>query len=136
MVVRPIVTCAATVWGLGSNSKQEELNLKIYSYLLKLVHHSWISYTLKMEAIRSSETSVNKISTRLHIPEDGILHELNKLQRMACLGIPGAMRTVPTAAVEVLVHSQLEAEARALSQYRLYDCIYKVIRFKLSIPIL
>jgi hypothetical protein len=31
---------------------------------------------LKMEAIRSSETSVNKISTRRHIPEDGIL-ELN-----------------------------------------------------------
>jgi hypothetical protein len=39
-----------------------------------LVHHSWISYTLKMEAIRSSETSVNKISTRRHIPEDDILH--------------------------------------------------------------
>jgi hypothetical protein len=34
---------------------------------------SWISYTLKMEAIHSSETSVNKISTRRHIPEDGIL---------------------------------------------------------------
>jgi hypothetical protein len=29
---------------------------------------------LKMEAIRSSETSVNKIPTRRHIPEDGILH--------------------------------------------------------------
>jgi hypothetical protein len=27
-----------------------------------------------MEAIRSSETSVNKISTQRHIPEDGILH--------------------------------------------------------------
>jgi hypothetical protein len=33
-----------------------------------------ISYTLKKEAIRSSETSVKKISTRRHIPEDGILH--------------------------------------------------------------
>jgi hypothetical protein len=31
------------------------------------------SYTLKMEATRSSETSVNKVSTRRHIPEDGIL---------------------------------------------------------------
>jgi hypothetical protein len=30
--------------------------------------------TLKMEAIRSSETSVNKIYTERHIPEDGILH--------------------------------------------------------------
>jgi hypothetical protein len=27
-----------------------------------------------VEAIRSSETSVNKISIRHHIPEDGILH--------------------------------------------------------------
>jgi hypothetical protein len=30
--------------------------------------------TLKMEAIRSSEMSVHTISTRLHIPENGILH--------------------------------------------------------------
>jgi hypothetical protein len=30
--------------------------------------------TLKMEAISSSETSVYTISTRRHIPEDGILH--------------------------------------------------------------
>jgi hypothetical protein len=30
--------------------------------------------TLKMEAIRSSETSVHRRSTRRHIPEDGILH--------------------------------------------------------------
>jgi hypothetical protein len=49
----------------------------VYSYLLTLVHPSWISYTQKMEAIRSSETSVNKISTRRHIPEDGILHSEN-----------------------------------------------------------
>jgi hypothetical protein len=41
---------------------------------IMLVHRSRISYTLKMEAIRSSETSVNKISARHHIPEDGILH--------------------------------------------------------------
>jgi hypothetical protein len=45
-----------------------------YSYPLTLVHRSWISYTLKMEAIHSSETSVGKISTQHHIPEDGILH--------------------------------------------------------------
>jgi hypothetical protein len=31
-------------------------------------------YTLKMEAILSSETSIYTISTRLHIPEDEILH--------------------------------------------------------------
>jgi hypothetical protein len=46
----------------------------VYSYQLTLIYRSWISYTLKMEAIRSSETSVNKISTRHHTPEDGILH--------------------------------------------------------------
>jgi hypothetical protein len=44
--------------------------------------------------------------------------ELSKLQRMTCLGITGAMRTAPTAAIEVLLglpplHLQLEAEARA-----------------------
>jgi hypothetical protein len=46
----------------------------VFSYLLTLLHRSWISYTLNMEAIRSSETSVNKISTRHNIPGDGILH--------------------------------------------------------------
>jgi hypothetical protein len=39
----------------------------------QLVDRSWIPYTLKMEATRPSETSVNKISTRLHTPEDGIV---------------------------------------------------------------
>jgi hypothetical protein len=34
--------------------------------------------TLKMEAIRSSETSVHTRSTRRHIPEDGILHSHNR----------------------------------------------------------
>jgi hypothetical protein len=43
--------------------------------------------------------------------------ELNKLQRMACLGITAAMRTAPIAAMEVLLglpplHLQVEAEAR------------------------
>jgi hypothetical protein len=32
------------------------------------------SFTQKMEAIRSSETSVHTTCTRRHIPEDGILH--------------------------------------------------------------
>jgi hypothetical protein len=31
-------------------------------------------FTLKMEAIRSSETSVHTRSTRRHVPEDGIVH--------------------------------------------------------------
>jgi hypothetical protein len=44
--------------------------------------------------------------------------ELSKLQRMACLGIKGAMRMTPTAAVEVLLgllslHLQLETQAKA-----------------------
>jgi hypothetical protein len=52
---------------------------QVYSYLLTLVHRSWIYYTLKMEAIRFSETSVNKIYTRRHIPEDGILQKIFSL---------------------------------------------------------
>jgi hypothetical protein len=43
-------------------------------HLLTVVYRWRISYTLKMEAIRSSEISINKISTRRHIPEDEILH--------------------------------------------------------------
>jgi hypothetical protein len=43
---------------------------------MTLVPLSRISYTLKMEAIRSFETSVNTISTRRHIPEDGILDKI------------------------------------------------------------
>jgi hypothetical protein len=49
--------------------------------------------------------------------------ELSKLQRMACLGITGTMRTVPTAAMEVLpglppLHLQVVAEAK-IGNYRL-----------------
>jgi hypothetical protein len=49
--------------------------------------------------------------------------ELSKLQRMACLGIMGAMRSTPTAAMEVLLgqpplHLQMEAEAK-VGNYRL-----------------
>jgi hypothetical protein len=47
----------------------------VCSHLLTLVPRSRIlSSILKMEEIRSSETSVCTISTRRHIPEDGILH--------------------------------------------------------------
>jgi hypothetical protein len=50
--------------------------------------------------------------------------ELSKLQRMTCLGITGAMRTAPTAAIEVLLgllplHLQLETETKT-GIYRLY----------------
>jgi hypothetical protein len=45
----------------------------VCSHLLTLVPRSWIFYTLKMEAIHSSETSVYTISTQHHIPEDTIL---------------------------------------------------------------
>jgi hypothetical protein len=49
--------------------------------------------------------------------------ELSELQRKACLGITGEMRTSPTAAIEVLLglpplHLQVEAEAKA-GNYRL-----------------
>jgi hypothetical protein len=43
--------------------------------------------------------------------------ELSKLQKMACLGITGGIRTAPTAAMEVLLglpplYLQVEAEAK------------------------
>jgi hypothetical protein len=67
-VVRPIITCAATIW--------------------------WPRVKLKTSQA-----------------------ELGKVQRMARLGITGAKRTTPTAAMEVLLglpplHWQAEAEAR------------------------
>jgi hypothetical protein len=47
----------------------------ILIFVLVLVGFSLADfYTLKMEAICSSETSVHTRSTRRHIPEDGILH--------------------------------------------------------------
>jgi hypothetical protein len=39
-----------------------------------VVPSSPILFTLMMEAIRSTETSILTRATRLHIPEDGILH--------------------------------------------------------------
>jgi hypothetical protein len=39
-----------------------------------IVPSSLIRFTLMMEAMRSSETSVPTTITRLHIPEGGILH--------------------------------------------------------------
>jgi hypothetical protein len=44
-----------------------------YSHFTLVPRSRIFSSTLKMEAIRSSETSVYTISTRRHIPEDGIL---------------------------------------------------------------
>jgi hypothetical protein len=49
--------------------------------------------------------------------------KFSKLQRMACLGITGAMRTAPTAAMVVLLrlpplHLQVKAEAK-IGSYRL-----------------
>jgi hypothetical protein len=46
----------------------------VCSHLLTLVHARGFFSTLKMEAIRSSETSVDPRSTQRHIPEDNILH--------------------------------------------------------------
>jgi hypothetical protein len=46
---------------------------------LTLILARVISSTLKMEAARSSETSVYNKPTRCHIPEDGILQVINVL---------------------------------------------------------
>jgi hypothetical protein len=56
----------------------------ICRHLLMLVPRSWISYTLKMEAICSSETLVNTISTWRHIPEDCILQPLSVYEYCGC----------------------------------------------------
>jgi hypothetical protein len=45
----------------------------VYSHMITLVHRSRITYILKMEAILLPKR-VLTISTRRHIPEDGILH--------------------------------------------------------------
>jgi hypothetical protein len=42
-----------------------------------VVPYSLIIFTLKMEAIRSSEESILTRATRHHIPEDGSLHIYN-----------------------------------------------------------
>jgi hypothetical protein len=47
----------------------------------------FLSSTLMMEAIRSSETSVNTISTRRHIPEDGFFNIRVDLRRMGWDGM-------------------------------------------------
>jgi hypothetical protein len=57
------------IWGFHGGDYEE-----CCSYLLTLVLRSRIFSTLKMEAIRSSEKSVQSTtSTRRHTPEDGIL---------------------------------------------------------------
>jgi hypothetical protein len=67
-----------------------------------LVHRSWISYTLKMEAIRSSETSVNKISTRRLIPEDDIIHS-NRRGNLKSYKLNVDLRSLMAAAVKSTV---------------------------------
>jgi hypothetical protein len=60
----------------------------ICSHLLMLVPRSRIFSNLKMEATRSSETSVHTRSTRRHIPENGIL------QSHRCENIKSYINTV------------------------------------------
>jgi hypothetical protein len=58
-----------------------------YASTLLVTSHSRSSLAefpiLKMEAIRSSETSVHTSSTRPHIPEDGILHS-HRCENLKC----------------------------------------------------
>jgi hypothetical protein len=49
--------------------------------------------TLKMEAIRSSETSVHSRSTRRHIPEDRILHS-RKVCGTGCISLQSGKANV------------------------------------------
>jgi hypothetical protein len=45
---------------------------------LTVISCSLILFTLMMETIRSFQTSVTTRAIRWHIPEDGILHSLNR----------------------------------------------------------
>jgi hypothetical protein len=67
--------------------------------------HAGSSYTLKMEAICSSETSVNTISTRRHIPEHGILKSTCSSPGVYLLSLSEVQQSV-----KGQWHTDLEAE--------------------------
>jgi hypothetical protein len=78
----------------------------------------WI-YTAVVRPIVTYAATIWWPRVKLKISQE----ELSKLQRMACLGIAGAMRIAPTAAMEVLfglppLDLQVEAEAK-IGNYRL-----------------
>jgi hypothetical protein len=47
----------------------------------------FLYFTLKMEEKRSSETSINTISTRRHIPENGFLHSHRRENLKSCMRV-------------------------------------------------
>jgi hypothetical protein len=55
------------------------LDLLLLEWTLMILQTTYC--TLKMEAIRSSETSVYTRSTRRHIPEDGILRRIVHIRK-------------------------------------------------------
>jgi hypothetical protein len=75
---------------------QQSVALNAHSLSLLPPTYSFFSLTdcstLKMEVIRSSETSVHKISTRRHIPEDGILVFFFYLHLSLCLSVRNHFR--------------------------------------------
>jgi hypothetical protein len=71
-----------------------EIRERWTGHLLTLIHRSRIFYTLKMEAICSSETLVNKISTLRPIPEDDIFRCNNVVCRRIVESLLGLILAV------------------------------------------
>jgi hypothetical protein len=76
-------TCRLHLQGRRNNAREESVG-RLITCCLTLFLSRVISSTLKMEATRSSETSVYNKPTRCHISEDGILVCTGSVHTQSC----------------------------------------------------